>query len=114
MLIPRSNLYPDRMLSAFFFLTDNLWITVHPAIFMRICKKYFFSIHIPGDRIRLPIKTIGVEAFGCIKSQIIHVLVIPDTIGVIIELHFCCILSQDFNVNFIPGIVFRRAGIGKE
>ena len=48
---------------------------------------------------------IGMIALRCIKSQIVEILMIAYTVGVVIELHLGSILAKDFNINLIPRII---------
>ena len=72
------------------------------------------AVYVPGDVIGLPIKAIGMIALRCIKSQIVEILMIAYTVGVVIELHLGSILAKDFNIDLIPRIVLGRSCIGEE
>ena len=74
----------------------------------------FLSVNIPSYAVLFPLKCVSVKILRSVKTKIIHIFVLANTIGVVIELHLCCVLAKDFNIYFVPRIILRWTCVCKE
>ena len=70
-----------------------------------VCSIYCLSVNVPCDMVRLPVKTVCMEAFGSVKSEVIHKFVITYTVCIVVELYLCSVFTENFDIDFIPRII---------
>ena len=62
----------------------------------------------------LPVEAVGVEALRSVEAEVVHLLVVALTVGVVVELHLSGILTENFDIYLVPRVAVGLARVGEE
>ena len=70
---------------------------------------YGLAVNKPSNGVGLPTEAVGMEFFGSIKAQVIHIFVAAFAVNEEVELHLGGIFAKEFDVDFVMGIFHGQA-----